>query len=795
VLLNVPDEEAKEFEREFPKYLVEMTGREFPVTRALNDDPAKSPSIVLELMPSDPTRPKAILRDQFRIRTDKGRIVISSFTTRGLHYGFYDLMEKFGCRFWSFSEQEIPKPGKLQLLGMDYAWESPFVIHDIMSKEAQTAENDFRFKSRATSPIEFTGAHTLYTLLTPYAKEHPDIYPLVQDKNPVTQQVIKEERKANDLHFCYSAPGIAEALATSLEGEVEKRKGNLERFIYFAGMGDWYGGQCQCERCKAIYAEETWTNPDGTVLPGYSATLLRMINQTAEILDKKYPGILVGTFAYMSLEAPPAKTRPRDNVVIYVPRLRHCGVHPADQCSKNRQYWLSLQRWSELAPGRLYVWEYGTNFTNFLYPFPTLAAISENIASYHKLGIAGVMIQGNYVSTGGDMVVLNNYVYARMFRDPSQNVRTLINDSIAGYYGPASSAVMEYLNRLEKLAAHFHLNEFSEAARYLTPEVRLSLKESLSQAKKLVAAPENQIYAHRIAELAVGIEAAELWSQGPLVEKDGYLIRKDLQENTYPRAVQLAANNRNSTPREYGTGREYWLNFLKWHGGPLKTIAAGSLIVKAAPAQNLGAGPVLLNQKALLSKTWFPTILHGELADGNSDDIIRMTGESGIEAWSPNTKYVVTQEVRIIEPNTVEVTASVERRIEEASTSFEIRTLYPDSNAEFRYRLLDGTWKTAAKPSKENPLQTGEIDAWKVISVAGEVTDIYEALAKPSGDQPASGKSQDQSQKPAPFTGVVGIDPETNKIYTSIVIPAADIPKDAALPWLRRTIAVAPIKR
>jgi len=374
-------------------------------------------------------------------------------------------------------------------------------------------------------------------------------------------------------------------------------------------------------------------------------------------------------------------------------------------------------------------------------------------------------------------------------------VRALINDSIAGYYGPASSAVMEYLNRLEKSVADIHVDEFSEPARYLTPAVRLSLRESLSQAKKLVVAPEQQIYARRVAELAVGIEAAELWSQGPLVEKDGHLIRSDLKENTYPRAVQLAANNRNSTPKEFGTGRGYWLNFLRWHGGPLRTIAGGSLIVKAAPAQNLGTGPVLLNGKALLSKTWFPAIRHGELADGNSDDIIRMTGEIGIGAWSPNTKYVVTQEVRIIEPNTVEVTASVERRIEEASTSIEIHTLYPNSNAEFKYRLLDGTWKTAAKPSKGNPLPVGEIDAWKVISVAGEVTDIYEALAKPSGDQPASGKSQDQSQKPGPFTGVIGIDPESNRIYTSIVIPAADIPKDAALPWLRRTIAVAPIKR
>lgn len=797
VLMNVPEKDGKEFERSFPKYLEEMTGATFPVQVVEQGAPIPVPAIILELLSSiPPEQGKLLVRDEFRIRTEEGRVVISSPSVRGLHYGFYDLMERFGCRFWSFSEQDIPKVQKLQMSKLDYTWKAPFLIHDIMSKEAQTGQNNFGYTSRAVSPVEFTGSHTLYTLLTPYAKEHPEIYPLVQSINPDTQAVIREERKANDLHFCYSAPGIAEALAAALAKEVEKRKGDLTKFIYFAGMGDWYGGQCQCDRCQKIYEEEAWTNADGTVLPGYTATLLRMINQTAEILDKEYPGIQVGTFAYMSLEAPPAKTRPRENVVIYVPRLRHCGVHPVNQCAKNRQFWLSLQRWCELAPGRVYVWEYGANFTNFLYPFPTLSAMSENIGAYYKLGVAGVMIQGNYVSTGGDMVVLNNYVFSRMMRDPSQNIRQLIESSIAGYYGPAAPAVMEYMQKLEASVATIHVDEFSEPAKYLTPEIQLALKESLAKARDSVSSPEHEKYRHRVDELAVGLEAVELWKQGPLVEKDGRLVRKDFNGDTYARAVRLSQNNRNSTPREFGTGRGYWLDFLRWHGGPLARIEKGSLVVKAAPAQNAAVGPIAFNGKVLVSKTWFPSIRHGEFPGEGSEHIIRMSGETGIGAWSPNTKYIITQEIRVLGTDTVEVTAWVERKIEESSASFEIRTLYPNQNARFEYRSLDGKWVVAGKPTLAAPIKTGQVDAWKVSSVAGEVTDIYEALAKQPAEPPPAGTVKDSGQKPAPFSGEIGIDSESNKIYTSIVIPVNGIPKDEKFAWLRRTIAFsAPEKK
>jgi hypothetical protein len=175
-----------------------------------------------------------------------------------------------------------------------------------------------------------------------------------------------------------------------------------------------------------------------------------MINETARILEAKHPGVQVGTFAYMSLEAPPALTKPRDNVVIQVPRLRHCTVRSVTESPKNAGFRRNLERWCELAPGRVYVWEYGANYESFLVPFPCLYAIADNIKEYHRLGVAGVSVQGNYVSTGGDLAAVKNYVWRKILWDPTLDPRALVREFCEGYYGPAAPAIVEYVEALEE---------------------------------------------------------------------------------------------------------------------------------------------------------------------------------------------------------------------------------------------------------------------------------------------------------------------------------------------------------
>ena len=120
-----------------------------------------------------------------------------------------------------------------------------------------------------------------------------------------------------------------------------------------------------------------------------------------------------------------------------------------EESEVNKPFQRNLEQWLKIAPGRVYVWEYGANFNNFMMPFPCLRSIAANLKYYHRVGVQGVMIQGNYVSTGSDMVALKNYVWRKLLWDPSLDVDTLAGEFCQGYYGPASDEVIQYVNALE----------------------------------------------------------------------------------------------------------------------------------------------------------------------------------------------------------------------------------------------------------------------------------------------------------------------------------------------------------
>jgi hypothetical protein len=782
VLVGGTEADRSELARIATRCLEQMTGKSFPIQAPKADGQFPSPSLVLEITKSN----ESIKSDEgFRIRTEDGRVHVTATSRLGVHYGFYELMERLGCHFWSFNEEDIPELKTVQVEHLDYTWTPPFTMHDIMSREAQTPEDEFRNKSRSCSLLQFSGNHTLQPLLKPYSEKHPEILPLIQKKDK-DGNITGEKREFNNLHYCYSHPHIAEALAEAMIPEIEKRGRDVRNWIYFAGMGDWYGGMCICERCQAIYDEETWADADGKKKRGYTGTLLRMINRTAEILEKKYPGIQVGTFAYMSLEAPSAITKPRDNVVIWIPRLRHCGVHSVHACEKNRSFLLNLQRWCELAPGRVYVWEYGVNYTNFLYPFPVLRAMAENIAAYHKMGVAGLMIQGNYVTSGGDMVVLNNYVWSRLMRQPSQPVEPLIDGFISKYYGPAAPAVREYIDVLEastKEPAVIHADEFSEPLKtYLTKPVIKKLAESLSRAKESASEPAQSKYLQRVNELAVSLDVVNFWRPGPLGERDGRLIRQDFGYDTFPYVLELQKHSRGATLKEYGLARGYWLNFLKLHGGPIATLHNGGLTLKGVPVNSASMGPVSFNEAPVLTRTWLTAVFYGKFDGDLSNDVIRMEGEAGIGSWTSDTKHIYNQEIRCPDEHTIQIDCTVKRLAKGeqfASAATSVRTIYPTSrtqNVEFSWRGPDGEWHPTELPQPGKPAKVGQATAWRIRLPHLSVTDEYVLQADAT-----------------PLSGELGVDSDTKRIYTDVAMRVDKLSVGGeAIPWLRRTIHIEP---
>jgi hypothetical protein len=732
--------EADKLQGSFAPVLEKMTGLKPQVVGV------SSPEGLVFRQKLDASAPE----DAFQIRTQGNRVEITASAPIGLRFGFYELMERLGCRFWSWDEEVIPSLPVVNIGNIDYAWKPAFAMHDLMNQEAMTRKNDFVHKLRAVSPRQFTGNHNIQVMLKKFAEANPkEVYPLVKIVDKATKQVTGEKREFNNLHFCYTAPGISEALAVELEKEVVKRKGDLKHFIYFAGMGDWYGGICECERCKKIYEEEAWVNPDGKRILGVSATLLMMINKTAEILDAKYPGIEIGTFAYMSLEAPPGKTVPRSNVSIYIPRLRHSGNTAAnDPSGNNRQFWLNLERWCELAPGRVDIWEYGANYKNFLYPYPVIYTMAENIKAYKKIGVRGLMIQGNYASMGSDAVVMNNWVWSRLMSDPSRDTESLVKEFTDGYYGPAAPEVREYLKILEasvKYPGAPNIDEFSDAlATYLTKEVQEKLTARIKAAKDLVSSPENSVFLPRINDLAIGVEAARLWKKGPFKERDGRYIRVDFGEDTYDQAMQLWKNNRrNTTPDELNSGRQRWLDFLAMHGGPVATLQEGDMRIKIWPANNGQIGPVMLGPVPVILSSYDHALRFAEFEPALDAKSSRLFGDAGVGPWDPDTKHLMKQEIRPLDGTSFKVdffTQRVSKAPTFRSAMHVVTTTYPIkvSSPDLAVSYLDaaGVWQKVSElpgRGKAKQIKLEGVFGWRIGMSKILVADEYSQIATVPG--------------------------------------------------------------
>lgn len=805
--------------RQLADYLKRISGADFPVV-VTNAVPA-GPAILVGRF--DGPEPAGLKGDSWWVDAAGERLQIDGATAAGVSFGvFAFLEEQLGCRWWAWDEEAVPSNSTIRIPEGRHVQKAVFTQTIMMNREAESPRNAFEYKTRVKNAEAWSGGHTIYALLTPYAKDHPGIYPLDRKTG---------QRAGNALHFCYSAPGIAEALADALEAEVKKRNGNVRDVIYMAGMGDWYGGACECERCEAIYLEEGYTATNGIRKGIIGGTNLRMINRTAEILESRCPGVKVGTMAYMSMEAPPTLTRPRTNVYIRIPHLRHCIIHTLAECSKNAGYLANLEKWCELAPDRVHVWDYGVNFgDNFMYPFPVITSIGKNIRLYEKLKLAGLIVQGNYVSTGSDLVVLKNYVWRKLLWDPSLDIGAVVREFCDGYYGPAAAPLFAYVMDLEKAVAPggtnvAHMDEFGERTAmrklYLTPEREARLRALAQEARQKAAGAEP--YARRVEEAVVSLDAFDLWHPGPFAEADGKLVRADMDNAyTYDRALAVCKNSRQSGAREWNTCRAYQEPFLAMQGGPLAVLKAGDVEATLAPAQAMRIRQIRFRGKPLLAvpddpreKGWpnlggcalnaRPGWTTGQLAGSPTATGAVMTAGAGP---GPTPTLTVVQETGMGPDGSIRITLTSERLsrdpISATNRCSHAMSYQIEEGAGFTVEALTSNgWQTVLTPEQAKSAAV----AAATNGAAANPADKGGKAAKPEPVPFALPKDltalrvtlpgagcvvEDRFPAPRIQGGSVSFDRPSGVLKTSAETMPVTLPPKGATLWLERVIAVAP---
>ncbi len=370
----------------------------------------------------------------FRLVTGGGDLHVLGGGPRGVLYGVYELLERFGCRWYTPQVSHIPRRRRIALAPLDDSAAPAFEFRDQYCwagrDPAWWVRN--RLNGWYTPVPEYMGGHvtyggfvhTFYPLLPPaeFFAEHPEYF-----------SEVGGTRRREGGQLCLTHPEVLRIVA---ERVLDKMRKNPRTTIFSVSQNDWEG-YCECPSCRALAAAEG----------SQAGPLLHFVNAIAERTSREFPSKLIDTLAYMYTLDAPRQVRPHPNVRIRLCPINCCQGHAFGSCEhpESRRFLKALEAWGKVT-SQLYIWHYCTNFSNYPLPMPDLEELHANINLYADRGVYGVFMQGQgCVGGGAESMALRGYVLGRLLWNPRQPLWPLVEEFLAAVYGKAAPAVRGYL--------------------------------------------------------------------------------------------------------------------------------------------------------------------------------------------------------------------------------------------------------------------------------------------------------------------------------------------------------------
>ena len=373
----------------------------------------KNKSIVLITKPN-------IENDFISIQLKDSLITISSNNKKNLFYATYEFIEKFlNVKWLSTDYTHYEKLSSLNIPdNYNYYYEPPVLTRTVHSKLFYD-DSIFADKLKVTNEafpryVPNARVHTFHRFM-PYDvfyEKNPEYYALRNGKRLPTQlcltnNAVLEIVKDSVRSFFKSSP-ISDVISVSQDDNTQ---------------------YCQCENCSKI------DNNEGST----AGSLIHFVNEIA----KDFPDKTISTLAYQYTRKPP-KTKPLENVLITLCSIECDRSIPIDEGCKD--FSSDLKGWSSLTDN-IRIWDYTTQFTNFLAPFPNWGTIKPNINLFVQNNAKWIFEQ--HSRNDSELFELRSYVMAKLLWDPSLNFNTLIKDFNDKYYGDGGKYITEYISKIQ----------------------------------------------------------------------------------------------------------------------------------------------------------------------------------------------------------------------------------------------------------------------------------------------------------------------------------------------------------
>jgi hypothetical protein len=356
---------------------------------------------------------------------------------------YHFLQEQCGVCWWAPWATTIPHRPSLRVAALDvrsrpaFEYREPywFAGFDPQWKAHNGANGENHLIPEALGGcIKYKGfCHTFYPLVPPdkYFGPHPEWYSLVNGK-----------RTHDNAQLCLSNPELRDFVVQRVKEWLREAP---DAKIISVTQNDC-AGACECPNCKAI--DDAEGSPAGS--------MLAFVNYIAEKIGPEFPDVAVDTFAYQYTRHPPKTIHPRPNVIVRLCSIECNFREPLDGPS-NAAFLADLATWSKICP-RLYVWDYVTDFGNYVLPHPNWFTLGPNVRLFRAYGVKGVFEEGAYAGPGEEMAEMRAWLLAQLLWNPQQDDRALIREFLRGYYGERAGDIIErYLELMHDASKGFYL--------------------------------------------------------------------------------------------------------------------------------------------------------------------------------------------------------------------------------------------------------------------------------------------------------------------------------------------------
>jgi len=432
-----------------------------------------------------------------------------------------------------------------------------------------------------------------------FYKKHPEYYALRGDKrrhtqlcltNPDVLQIVKDS-----VHAYFDRYPKAEVISVSLNDNTQ---------------------YCQCEHCSKI--DEAEGSPTGS--------MIYFVNEVA----KEFPDKMISTLAYQYTRKP-SLTKPLDNVLITLCSIECDRSAPIEEkCSDFAE---DLMGWKELS-NNIRIWDYTTQFTSFLAPFPNIHTLQPNIKFFRDNHAKWVFEQHSH--NPSELFELRSYLTAKLLWNSNADAEQIITEFVDGYYEEAGIYVKNYIDAIHAEIQNnkdFFLFLYGDPAQgfdsFLSPENLKRYNAFFDEAEKAVL--DNPEILQRIRVARISTDYASLGMARKGMSPDFKLLENgEISSSTKQRLKRFEASCKDANitlMNEMGYTVEEFLELFEttMERAAMKNIASGKTVkLLTKPKKYANENPQALTDGALGGSNFYANWLGFE---GNNMEAVIDLGE------------------------------------------------------------------------------------------------------------------------------------------------------------------------